>query len=353
MDLKNLTEHQFLGIVLPDLDPERMGRYKIHIPKLMPHLDYDQGIWCKNQVHNWRMTHSDKGEYGQYFPLHSGTHVIVNFFRNDMNSGYIDRIISDYYSGSDTLAQDNVKAKSVLEDRDEQYILFKTPKKWNAFYINEETEKEPNTIYLIYNRDNSPERRTVYRVDETGITIWTRDNRRIRVKTDENKQVDGNQTEYIKGYRTKHIDKRDDLYVHNSHYETIDKDFEQWIKQNLTTRVQGNTDELTEGNSTIEINGNCNITVNGETNVSGAGNINIDAPTVNINSGIASPKPAKRPEVAKPKTHVRDLGPKETSEYDMTDSSRSGRPIATGKKCDDVTKDYNTDNVNPDSSMLK
>jgi len=44
-------------------------------------------------------------------------------------SGYIDRIISDWKDDRDVLGQDCVDVKSVPTDRDEQYIIFKTPKR--------------------------------------------------------------------------------------------------------------------------------------------------------------------------------------------------------------------------------
>lgn len=292
LDLKG---QEFTATILPDLDPKRQGRYKVHIKDLIPHQDESKGIWVKNQIHSWRIASSQVGEYGQYFPLHVGTEVIVRFFNENVTSGAIIRIISDHVERSMIKAQDCTETVNSLEDRDEQYIIFKTPKKWSTFYINEDTEKEPNTIYLIYNRDNSPARRTVFRIDESGVTFWTRDNNRVRIKLDDNKQVDGNQTEYIKGYLIKHID--------------------------------GDSDLKTSGNSTIEITGNCNISVTGNCNIYSASQVNVDSPKINLNCGIATSVPAK------PKVYVRDLGPKETPEYDMGD--------AVGNKCDDVTTRYN------------
>lgn len=347
--LESLKGKEFIGTVLPDLDNRQMGRYKIHLPELMQHMPEDQGLWCKNNVHTWRITPSESGEYGSYFPLHSQTKVIVKFYENDYSSGHIERIISDAEDSTDKEAQDTTTVKPSLTDRDEQYIIFKTPKKFNIFYVNEETEKEPNTIYLVYNRDGSPERRTVYRIDESGIHLWTRDNRRVRILLDENRQIDGNQTEYIKQNRTRNIGQHDSLavrgnkvtnvvenedrVVYKNRTTNIYEDENKTIKKNQIENVEGSKDTLVKGKFTLQVQGDCNISVDGNCNIWSGSEINIDSPSVNINSGIAKKVAAKTSKIAataEKKTTVRDLGPKETLEYDDEES--------VGEKCDDVTK---------------
>lgn len=347
--VESLIGKEFIGKILPDLDPRQMGRYRVHIPEIMQHISEDRGIWCKNQVHSWRITPSDDGEYGSYYPLHSGTEVIVRFYENDYNTGYIIRIISDAEDETDKEGQDSVTVKPSLTDRDEQYIIFKTPKKFNIFYANEETQKEPNTIYLVYNRDGNPERRTVYRIDESGIQLWTRDNRRVRILLDENRQIDGNQTEYIKKNRTRNIGEDDSLavaknkvvnvvgnedrIVYQSRTTNIYENEDKTIKNNQIENVYGKKDNLVKDNLTIEVRGECNISVDGKCNIWSGTEINAQAPRINLNSGTASKKPAKTSspaQDAKKKTTVRDLGPRETPEYDLADS--------VGDKCDDVTK---------------
>ena len=143
-----LTEKEFLAKVLKDPDPKNEGRYKVHIPDLMHHLPEDQGIFVKNHVHKYRVTPSEKGNYGQYFPLQENTIVIVKFFENDYNSGYIDRIISDYEIDSLPLK---------VKDRDELYQLLRTPKYDNLIVINEDTEDQPpNSIHLYFNKPINP-----------------------------------------------------------------------------------------------------------------------------------------------------------------------------------------------------
>lgn len=346
---ESLIEREFIGTVLPDLDHKQMGRYRVHIPELMQHIAENKGIWCKNQVHSWRITPSAEGEYGCYFPLHADTKVIVKFYSNDINTGYIDRIISDSQRQTDKEAQDSTTVKPVLTDRDEQYIIFKTPKKFNVFYANEDTENEPNTIYLVYNRDGNPERRTVYRIDESGIHLWTRDNRRVRILLDENRQIDGNQSEYIKQNRKRNIGENDSLAVRGNKVTNIFENEDRVVYKDRTTNihknedltikgdrienVEGSKDDLVKSNLTIQVQGDCSISVDGKCNIWSGTEVNVQAPIINLNSGTASKVPAKTSspaDTAEQKTTVRDLGPGETEEYNLEDS--------VGDKCDDATQ---------------
>ena len=244
---------EYAGVIIPSTvenyyDPKYRGFYRVHIAELLPRIPEDQGLLCRNRVHKYRMTQSSVGTYGSYYPLHAGTKVIVKFYSTELTSGYIDSIVSDYEENTNWEAQDSNTPIQRPEDRDEQYVVIKTPKKYDIFYINEDTENEPNTLYLVHNRDNNnlkegPGRRTVYRINDSGIHIWTRDNQRIRIYEDNNKQVSGDQTEYVEGYRTKHIDGDDDQHVHSNKVTKVDKEHH----------------HQTVGNVKIEINGNCEL----------------------------------------------------------------------------------------------
>jgi hypothetical protein len=361
----DLTQREFLATILDDtnLDNKVQGRYTVNIPELQPHMPHDdKGIIVKNHVHKWRVTPSKYGEYGQYFPLQPFTQVMVKFFENDPNTGYIDRVVSDFEENTDVLAQDCVDAKSALKDRDNQYIICKTPKFHNIIYFNEETDKEPNKFVIVFNRDEESEytdrtaqkdrkRRTVVYVDENGIHLWTHDNNRVRIRMDENRQIGGNKTEYVKNYRTQHIGKDNDLtvhkndrlhvkenrhhwiegeqitnidkdeYAHNAGNQThlIDKDVLRIIEQNLsekitqnretkisgndttnidgnqdvkitgneTSNTTGNTNKKVSGSLTVEVSGNINITSNSTINVY-ATKVNVDSPRIDLNSQMAS-----------------------------------------------------------------
>ena len=46
-----LTNKEFIGTILPDIDPKNQGRYCVHIPELMPHFPNTNGFWVKISVH--------------------------------------------------------------------------------------------------------------------------------------------------------------------------------------------------------------------------------------------------------------------------------------------------------------
>jgi len=394
---QKLKDREFIGKILVKekdtyyIDPKRQGRYRVHLPDLMPHIPPEKGIWCKNHVHSWRITNSNIGEYGSYFPLQDGTTVLVSFFDDDPNTGRIVSIISDYVEGSNVEAQDCLETISEPTDRDEQYIIFKTPKYWNSLYINEDTAHEPNTIYLIYNRDNLPERRTVYRINECGVHFYTRDNHRVRILGDENIQIDENKTENIFGYRTTHVTRDEDLHVHGSQIINVDKNQDQWIIENRTINIDeddylhtvGVTHQLLDDDKEVVIKGartitisknndihislewkqkadlnthlkagiNFNIEAGAEVHIKSLATIKMDSSYIFMNSQMASsatdPEDCEYPieigvdvcksdwspdglvhaDKAKPSTHVRDLGPDETEEWSMKDRLVCDRPV--------------------------
>ena len=206
-----LRTREFQGKILPDVDPKRQRRYKVYIPLLMPHIDETDGIWCKNHVSGHSMTLSDHGTYGSKMPLHPGTWVMVRFMDNDSNTGYISRIISDHKEDTDYFGQDQNKPSDTAADRDEQYVLLKTPKKGNVIYINEESSVEKNSMFIIYNRDGDSKRRDVIRINEEGIHIWGRDNFRMRIKLNHEIEVDGDIKIHSKG--TIHIKGENGVYI--------------------------------------------------------------------------------------------------------------------------------------------
>lgn len=158
---------EYLGVVLLDKDPKLQGRYKVHIPELMPKISKDKGIWCKNHVQKNRITSSDSGFYGSYIPLQPNTNVIVKFYTNDYNSGFIERIVSD--DEENTKMQPETYTKT--QDRDDVYIIMSTPKKKNIIYIAEETEDVPaNEMVYAFN-----ERRSSMVMNEDHVKFETDD----------------------------------------------------------------------------------------------------------------------------------------------------------------------------------
>lgn len=149
-----ITNREFPGILIKDPDPEKdsdgnviekikydetnRGRYLVYIPEIMYNI-HDQpqnGIWCVNHVHKYRDTYidevvdkKDKSIGGQYFPLQEDMHVIVKFFSNDYRSGYIDRIISDYYGKAGDVSKtefNSMPFKLMHEERDDYYQIIRS-----------------------------------------------------------------------------------------------------------------------------------------------------------------------------------------------------------------------------------
>lgn len=214
---ESLSSKEYRGVILKDKDPRQMGRYKVHIYGKMDHLPTDRGIWCKNHTHNSRITKSSSGTYGQYFPLQPGTEVIVRFTANDFNTGCIDRIMSDgseksQYNLGNFLDEDKEKSPDPSVDRDDTYLLIKTPKKNNAIYITEETEDHPaNEIWISYNT-----KRTAIRINEDSIYISTKDNQNIKVNLDQKVEIVKSSSKKVGENRVLNVEQNYDIRVNGN-----------------------------------------------------------------------------------------------------------------------------------------
>ena len=176
MQTSELVGKEFLGKILSDSDPAYQGRYKVHIPELQPHMDVSKGIWAKNQIADWRVTPSQKGIYGSYFPLQAGTMVIVKFFENQFETAYIERIVSDHCPQS-------LPLKTV--DRDDYYQVIRTPKNNHLIALCETTTDKPaNSIHIYYNNQAI----TIV-ADSTGLNIKVTGD--INIKATGNINIDG------------------------------------------------------------------------------------------------------------------------------------------------------------------
>jgi hypothetical protein len=168
---EDLTNREFIGTVLPDKDLLHQGRYKVNIPELQPHMKVTEGMWCKNHTCRFRVSPSEPGISGSYYPMQPGMSVIVKFFANHIESAYIDRVISDAYA--------NTLPYEIIE-RDEYYQIIRTPKHNNliAIYEGDANSKNvpKNSIHIYYN-----ETRTTVVIDEDGINIKTDDNINVTV----------------------------------------------------------------------------------------------------------------------------------------------------------------------------
>ena len=181
---KSLRQNEYHAITLPKKDPKNQGRYKVHIPELHPLIEQGSGIWVKNHVHRWRYNGCDDYFYGEYKPLQPGTIIMIKFYEDDLNTGYVHRIISDQILNCLPKIGADRSPNSITNDRDDMYLIYKTPKKHNMFLILEETKGPgltanliPNSIHLYFN-----EYRSTMIINEDGIHWYTDDNRGVTIK---------------------------------------------------------------------------------------------------------------------------------------------------------------------------
>lgn len=191
--MPDLINKEFIGTILPDKDNNHQGRYKVNISELQPHTKDNEGIWVKNAVHKNRVSPSQVGVCGSYYPLQAGMAVIVKFFSNHMNSGYIDRVISD--------AANDVSSNTLpfeIIERDDYYQIIRTPKKNNliAIYEGDTASKNipKNSIHVYFNST-----RTTVVIDETGINVKTEDNLNMTVTQNVKITVNGTADVHVTG----------------------------------------------------------------------------------------------------------------------------------------------------------
>lgn len=261
---RSLRQYEYHAITLPTKDPKNQGRYKVHIPELHPLVQQDKGIWVKNHIHRWRYNGCDDYLYGEYRPLQPGTIVLIKFYEDDLNTGYVDRIISDQILNCLLKMGADEDPTAITNDRDDMYLLYKTPKKHNMFLVLEEVEGPgmtanliPNSIHLYFN-----ELRTTMIINEDGIHWYSDDNRGVTIKKNNSELIEGE--ERIQVEKNRHV----------------------WVNKNLYYSVAKNEHTLV-GTTTYHGSGNTH-------HISAGSKINLDAPTINLNCGSSkSPTLAK------------------------------------------------------------
>jgi hypothetical protein len=242
---EDLTNREFIGTILSAKDSTHRGQYKVNIPELQPHMKETTGVWCKNQTDKHRVSPSERGICGSYYPLQPGMSVIVKFFANHIESAYIDRVISDAYTNS---------LPYELIERDDYYQIIRTPRYNNliAIYegpppINSSTKQEQpwtkdnsqsskniprNSIHVYFN-----DTRTTLVIDETGVNIKTEDNINV----------------------------------------TVSKNVKIKVTGTCDINVTGNTNITTAATANIKAGSSVNIEAGSVANLKAGGNVNIEA----------------------------------------------------------------------------
>ena len=177
----SLKAECYYGVVLEDLDPLNLGRYKVHIDELHMFLPPNEGQWCHNRIHNYRINYDKRTNvYGEYKPLQAGTTVLVTVFNADWNSSSITQIISDIPDS---------KHPSVMpfgvKDRDDFYLLIRTAKYDSIISVSEDSVDEPARTLHIYHNGTS------IIMDKDGIHI-NATNQNVSLSGDCNVNIAGN-----------------------------------------------------------------------------------------------------------------------------------------------------------------
>lgn len=259
---KFLTNREYAGVIKEGEDPQNRGRYKVFINELMYYVEdseEDPGIFCVNHVHKYRDTHSSAGIYGQYFPLQVGTRVIVKFYEEDLTTGYIDRIISDYHSELDVSEVSCAPFENTISDRDQYYQLLRTVAE-DLVAVSCDTENFPkNGIHIYHKKDN-----VVFVFDENGVHLYAKQN--LDVNIDQKAVINiGKNMQLIVG------DKLDII---------VSGDI------NITTNANYNLGISSDCN--ISVSGNCKLGVDGDANINVSGLCNVDGQLINLNCGLSS-----------------------------------------------------------------
>jgi len=240
------------GVVLNDPDPKNMGRYKVHIPELQLRMSENSGIWCRNKIHTYRATNSDDGVYGTYYPLHSGTKVIVSITNEDYSSASIERI---NIHEKDLDHRDTLPFNITDASRDDLYMVLRTPKYDSVIVVTEDTsasDEPPNTLFIYHHNGESK-----IVMDSNGMHINTIHDFESSVGGNSSVVVNGNAGVKVGG--------------------------------DCGVTVGGNMSANVSGDAGVKTGGNCDIDAGAIVNIKGGSAVNIDAAALNLNSGAASP----------------------------------------------------------------
>lgn len=255
--MEPLKNKEVPGIILAESENDytdhrkNRGRYRVYIPTYMQHRGLESVIWCKNHVHKYRYGinesfEGDKLIYGEYKPLQIGSRVIVKFFANDLSTGYIDRLITDY-------EDDSLPFKLEHVDQNDVYVLLRTAKHHNLIAVLEDTETTdiPKNSFHIYYDDDQV--RIV--MNEDGMYTWvTKDkfarilqNNTVWIEKDNKHFIHGNNRYLIKGNNIICIKGTHKFIVHKLSEELYKEDRNQQIDNDKNTKIYGTNKEEIHG----------------------------------------------------------------------------------------------------------
>ena len=113
------SSQEVYGIVLPDIDPLKQGRYKVYFPEKMQRPDgqVQDGIWCQNGLSGFRGYRNSDNQpivSGSYRPIQPGAPVIITMTGANTNPTIA------------RMAVTNINAPDP-QNRDSVYVIEQTP----------------------------------------------------------------------------------------------------------------------------------------------------------------------------------------------------------------------------------
>lgn len=270
------------------------GRYKVYIPTYMQHRGLKSVIWCKNHIHKYRygINESFEGDmliYGEYKPLQIGSRVIVKFFSNDMSSGYIDRLITDYEDNCLPFELEHVDQRDVN-------VILRTAKHHNLIAVLEDIETEfsdsdknvPKNSFHIYYDDDKV--RII--ANEDGLYTWVEkdkftrilQNNTVWIEEDNKHFISGNNRYLIEGNNTICIKGTNKLIVHELSEELYKDNKNQQIDENKNTKIYGNRTTEIHKDDNLDIGQNLNIDIGANADIKAlSGEYKITADVIKLN----------------------------------------------------------------------
>ena len=174
-DLKlTLAENQVskeLNIPTDKLSNEQIQTYLTQNPDFSKAIDTKVGVLNENKYIS-----QEKEQWGK-----ENANKISNVFTNTENPGQ-----PNYAYGEGT-------KKPNLAERDEQYAVITTPNN-SGMYINEKTQNDPNSLFIVYSGKDS-----VIRINSDGIHISTNHNFYQKISVNNDLVIDGSSSISVNG----------------------------------------------------------------------------------------------------------------------------------------------------------
>jgi len=171
---------EYVGIIIDDKDPQKLGRYKVKIPELFMTDDEHAGIWALNKVGNYQRY--KKGNKvvsaGTYFPLKKDMMVKVKTFTDSLIYAEITELVSR--DKIPTKAEGRDTYHQVIKTEDGTFCYYDEKKKLFSLFVDWGSQaymihKDKMEFYSGENINNGTrgvkKKKTVFKMTPQGYTI--------------------------------------------------------------------------------------------------------------------------------------------------------------------------------------